>query len=62
MACEDDPAVLRKEAARCRRLASSVGDLLTLDRLGQLAMEYDGQALRLEERSSQLSFFSQLRR
>jgi hypothetical protein len=43
----DDATWLRKEAARCRRLASGVADTLTCERLTLLACEYDQRATAL---------------
>jgi hypothetical protein len=49
MSRNDDATWLRNEAMRCRRLASGIADSLTSDRLGKLAMEYDGRAKKLED-------------
>jgi hypothetical protein len=40
----DNARELRNEAVRCRRLAASVADALTVERLGILAGEYEQRA------------------
>ena len=44
-----DIDVLRTQAAKCRRLAGSIGDKLTEERLLAMAVEYERQALELHE-------------
>jgi hypothetical protein len=42
------PALLHREAARCRRLANTVGDRWTMEALRSMAADYDAQARRNE--------------
>jgi PAS domain S-box-containing protein len=45
--CERRLETLRNQAARCRRLATSIGDRQTVDVLSAMAVEYDAQADRI---------------
>jgi len=45
--CERRLETLRNQAARCRRLAISIGDRQTVDVLSAMALEYDAQADRI---------------
>lgn len=47
---QDEIIKLEQSAVRCRRLAASIGDLSTAERLIQVAEEYETEAALLRER------------
>ena len=47
---EQGQRYFQERAAQCRRLAGGVNDSLTIERLNQLAREFDAEASKLEAR------------
>jgi hypothetical protein len=45
---DNEPAILRKHAEQCRKLAKSVNDQRSIDALYRTAREYDEEAERVE--------------